>query len=109
MEASQVRGNFNYPTAYRLGAGRVVELASACRELAIARPLVVTDSGVAALPFLINATKLACVGSQVPDPANRCAITAGETFATSARALMMDVCATPTRNAPVSSLLNTSR
>ncbi len=51
MEASAVRGNFNYPTAYRLGAGRVAELPDACRELAIARPLVVTDPGVAALPF----------------------------------------------------------
>ena len=43
LEASQVRGNFNYPTAYRLGAGRVAELPEACRELGIARPLVVTD------------------------------------------------------------------
>ena len=51
LEASQVRGNFNYPTAYRLGAGRVAELPEACRELGIARPLVVTDPGVAALPF----------------------------------------------------------
>lgn len=44
-------GNSNYPTAYRIGAGRVVELAAACRELGIERPLVVTDPGVAALPF----------------------------------------------------------
>jgi hypothetical protein len=51
VEASAVRGNFNYPTAYRLGAGRVVELPAACRELAISRPLVVTDPGVASLPF----------------------------------------------------------
>lgn len=51
MEANAVRGNFNYPTRYRLGAGRVVELSAACRELEISRPLVVTDPGVASLPF----------------------------------------------------------
>jgi len=44
-------GNFNYPTAYRIGAGRLRELASACRELGMAKPLVVTDPGVAALPW----------------------------------------------------------
>lgn len=44
-------GNFNYPTAYRIGAGRLSELASACSELGMARPLVVTDPGVAALPW----------------------------------------------------------
>jgi len=44
-------GNFNYPTAYRIGPGRVVELAAVCRELGIERPLVVTDPGIAALPF----------------------------------------------------------
>jgi len=51
MDAKQIRGNYNYPTAYRLGAGRVAELADACGELDIARPLVVTDPGVASLSF----------------------------------------------------------
>ncbi|MCX4247059.1 iron-containing alcohol dehydrogenase [Paraliomyxa miuraensis] len=45
------RGNFNYPTAYRIGAGRRVELAAACKEVCIRMPLVVTDPGVARLPW----------------------------------------------------------
>lgn len=51
MAATPIRGSFNYPTAYRLGAGRIAELPEACRELGIARPLLVSDPGVAALPF----------------------------------------------------------
>ncbi|MBK7950463.1 MAG: iron-containing alcohol dehydrogenase [Deltaproteobacteria bacterium] len=50
-DSPPISGNFNYPTTYRIGAGRVVELAASCRELGIERPLVVTDPGVAALPF----------------------------------------------------------
>ncbi len=42
-------GNFNYPTAYRIGLGRVAELPQACAELGIERPLLVTDPGVARL------------------------------------------------------------
>jgi alcohol dehydrogenase class IV len=44
-------GNFNYPAAYRIGAGRISELASACRKLGIRRPLVVTDPGILALDW----------------------------------------------------------
>ena len=46
-----LQGSFNYPTAYRIGAGRSRELSAACHELGIARPLVVTDPGIAALAF----------------------------------------------------------
>lgn len=46
-----LRGNYHYPTAYRIGAGRLGELAGACSELGISRPLVVTDPGVAGLPW----------------------------------------------------------
>ena len=42
---------FNYPVSYRLGCGRIRELAATCRELAVTRPLVVTDPGVRALPW----------------------------------------------------------
>jgi alcohol dehydrogenase class IV len=42
----RLAGNFNYPAAYRIGSGRIGELASACFELGIARPLVVTDPGI---------------------------------------------------------------
>ena len=35
--------NWNYPTAIRVGAGRVRELADACRVAGISRPLLITD------------------------------------------------------------------
>jgi len=44
-------GNFNYPSAYRIGAGRIRELAECCRELGMLRPLVVTDPGIVSLPW----------------------------------------------------------
>lgn len=44
-------GNSNYPTAYRIGAGRRAELVEACRTLGIRRPLVVTDPGIARLDW----------------------------------------------------------
>ena len=39
--------NWNYPTRIRVGAGRVSELASACIELGMKAPLLVTDPGLA--------------------------------------------------------------
>mgnify|MGYP000687031060 FL=1 len=45
-------GNWNYPTAIRFGAGRISELPDACRELGMARPLLVTDPGLAELPMV---------------------------------------------------------
>jgi alcohol dehydrogenase class IV len=54
---STPRGNFNYPTPYRIGCGRLAELADACRELSIARPLVVTDPGIHGLPWFAEMTK----------------------------------------------------
>jgi len=44
-------GNYHFPTRYRIGARRIRELAAACRELGIARPLVVTDPGLRALDW----------------------------------------------------------
>ncbi|MSO74959.1 MAG: iron-containing alcohol dehydrogenase [Alphaproteobacteria bacterium] len=41
-----LRGNWNYPTAIRFGAGRIAELAEACRVVGMARPLLVTDPGL---------------------------------------------------------------
>ena len=43
--------NWSYPTAIRLGAGRIKELADACRAAGITRPLLVTDAGLAKLPI----------------------------------------------------------
>ncbi|HEY8277119.1 MAG TPA: iron-containing alcohol dehydrogenase [Methyloceanibacter sp.] len=41
--------NWSYPTAIRFGAGRIKELAEACRTAGIQRPLLVTDAGLAKL------------------------------------------------------------
>ena len=40
-------GNWSYPTAIRFGAGRISELAEACAAAGIAKPLLVTDKGLA--------------------------------------------------------------
>ena len=47
--------NWNYPTAIRFGAGRIGELADACRSLGLARPLLVTDPGLAQMPMVQEA------------------------------------------------------
>ena len=54
-KAPDPRGDWTYPTAIRFGAGRVAELAQACRELGMRRPLLVTDPGLAALPMIARA------------------------------------------------------
>jgi alcohol dehydrogenase len=45
----ELKGNWNYPTAIRFGAGRIAELPQACAAARIARPLIVTDPGLARL------------------------------------------------------------
>jgi alcohol dehydrogenase len=45
------KANWNYPTSVRFGAGRITELGDACKAAGIARPLFVTDPGLAALPM----------------------------------------------------------
>ncbi|MBX2823393.1 MAG: iron-containing alcohol dehydrogenase [Gammaproteobacteria bacterium] len=42
-------GNWSYPTSIRFGAGRINEIADACRTAGISRPLLVTDKGLAEL------------------------------------------------------------
>ena len=44
--------NWNYPTAMRVGQGRIAEIASICHEFSITRPLLVTDPGLAELPMV---------------------------------------------------------
>jgi hypothetical protein len=51
MNEDAIVGQFNFPTAYRIGAGRVRELAAACGEFGITRPLIVTDAGIVALDW----------------------------------------------------------
>jgi alcohol dehydrogenase class IV len=42
-------GNWSYPTSVRFGAGRIAEIAEACRVAGIRRPLLVTDRGLASM------------------------------------------------------------
>ena len=44
-------GNWSYPTTMKFGAGRISELAEACKSLGMKRPLLVTDKGLAPLPI----------------------------------------------------------
>lgn len=52
-----LRGNWNYPTLIRFGAGRIAELPDACKTLHISRPLLVTDPALAALPMIAKAVE----------------------------------------------------
>jgi alcohol dehydrogenase class IV len=51
-QISDLSANWNFPTAMRCGAGRIKDLADACRELGIKKPLLVTDPGIAKLPMV---------------------------------------------------------
>ena len=44
--------DWSYPTRIAVGAGRIRELADGCHQLGIRAPLLVTDPGLAALPFI---------------------------------------------------------
>ena len=55
IDAETLRSDWSYPTQVRFGPGRIAELADACKELAMARPLLVTDPGVRGLPFVAAA------------------------------------------------------
>lgn len=60
-----LRGNWNYPTAIRFGAGRISELPDACSGLGIRKPLLVTDAALAALPMVAKAVQ-ACRDAGLP-------------------------------------------
>jgi len=48
-------GNWGYPTPIKFGAGRIKELAEACKSVGMKNPLLVTDKGLANLPITQNA------------------------------------------------------
>ena len=48
-------GNWNYPTSVRFGAGRIRELGAAVKAAGMARPLLVTDAGLARMPIVKRA------------------------------------------------------
>jgi alcohol dehydrogenase len=50
-----LKANWNYPTAVRFGAGRIAELPAICREVGMARPLLVTDPFLATQPMTAKA------------------------------------------------------
>lgn len=47
----QLSGNWNYPTQYQMGAGRIASLAANASALGMKSPLVVTDFGIVSLSF----------------------------------------------------------
>jgi alcohol dehydrogenase class IV len=53
----RLRGNWNYPTAIRFGAGRIAELPEALASLGIKRPLLVTDSRLASIAIVADAVE----------------------------------------------------
>ena len=61
----ELRGNWNYPTSIRFGAGRIAELPDACKGLGMKRPLLVTDPGLAALPMIARAAE-SCRAAGLP-------------------------------------------
>ena len=53
-----ITANWSYPTAIRFGAGRIAEIAEACRAAGIEKPLLITDRGLASLPITTNTLAL---------------------------------------------------
>jgi alcohol dehydrogenase class IV len=47
LDSQSLRGNWSYPTTIRFGPGRILELPAACTALGMARPLLITDPGLA--------------------------------------------------------------
>lgn len=48
-------GSWNYPTRMLVGPGRIKELADACKQLGMKRPLLITDFGLRDLPMVRDA------------------------------------------------------
>ncbi|TCL74949.1 iron-containing alcohol dehydrogenase [Rhizobium sp. BK251] len=55
MSSSNITANWSYPTAFKLGRGRIKELADACKSLGMKKPLLVTDRGLASMAITKNA------------------------------------------------------
>lgn len=55
LDINHLRGTWNFPTTVWFGAGKILLLPRACRELEIHRPLLVTDPGLAGLPMVTGA------------------------------------------------------
>ncbi|SMF23489.1 hypothetical protein SAMN06265365_108164 [Tistlia consotensis] len=57
-DAADLKSNWNFPTQVLFGPGRIASLPAGCRSLGMARPLLVTDPGLAALPMIAEALEL---------------------------------------------------
>ncbi|RMD60915.1 MAG: iron-containing alcohol dehydrogenase, partial [Alphaproteobacteria bacterium] len=55
IDPATLTGNWTFPTQIRFGPGRIKELPNACRSLAMTRPLLITDPGLAKLPMVREA------------------------------------------------------
>ena len=54
-DKNSLTANWNYPTAIRVGPGRIAELGAVCKASGISRPLFVTDAGLAKMPIVADA------------------------------------------------------
>jgi alcohol dehydrogenase class IV len=59
-------GDWIFPTRIRFGAGRLAELSDVCRRLALSRPLIVTDRGLAKSPLAARVVQAASQQGVVP-------------------------------------------
>jgi alcohol dehydrogenase len=66
MTADAVSANWNYPTRIRFGTGRIAELPDACRSVGMARPLLVTDRGLAGHPITRGALEILAQAGLTP-------------------------------------------
>ena len=55
LDPKTLRGTWSFPTTIWFGAGKISMLARACKELGIARPLLVTDAGLAGMAMIAEA------------------------------------------------------
>lgn len=67
MSAAALFATWNYPTTVWVGPGRIGELPQACQALGMARPLLVTDRGLAGSAILRSALDAATAGGLSPD------------------------------------------
>lgn len=57
-----LNANWSYPTAMRFGAGRIKEIAEACRAAGMTNPLFITDRGLASADITLNTLDLLDAG-----------------------------------------------
>ena len=58
-----LEGNWNYPTTIRFGAGLAKSLPEQSKQLGISKPLLVTDAGLAKVPFVADILETLPTGS----------------------------------------------